>query len=93
MRRTAVANMEIRSKLYIEIAGEPVFGRGRSYLFEAIDTCYSINQTAKGINISYRMTWFCIWVMEGRLNMKFLERQVGGGGATLTEDARKSPKN
>ncbi len=84
--------MEIRSKLWIEIDGKPVFGRGRRYLLQAIDTCGSINQAAKEINISYRKAWGYIRAMEERLHMKLLERQAGGkngGGATLTEDARK----
>ncbi len=83
--------MEIRSKLWIEVDGQPVFGRGRRYLLQAIDKCGSINQAAKEINISYRKAWGYIRAMEERLNIKLLERQTGGkdgGGATLTEDAR-----
>ena len=29
--------MEIKSKLWIEVDGEPVFGRGRRFLLNAID--------------------------------------------------------
>jgi len=49
--------MEIKSKLWIEIDGKPVFGRGRSFLLEAINSHGSINQAAKEINISYRKAW------------------------------------
>ncbi|MBI5641033.1 MAG: winged helix-turn-helix domain-containing protein [Nitrospirae bacterium] len=83
--------MEIKSKLWIEIDGRPVFGRGRRFLLEAIDTYGSINQAAKEINISYRKAWGYIKAMEERLGIKLIERQAGGkngGGATLTEDAR-----
>lgn len=45
--------MEIKSKLWIEVDGEPVFGRGRRFLLQAIDKYGSINQVAKEINISY----------------------------------------
>ncbi|MFN3479687.1 MAG: winged helix-turn-helix domain-containing protein [Thermodesulfovibrionales bacterium] len=83
--------MEIKSKLWIEIDGEPVFGRGRRFLLQAIDKYGSINQAAKEINISYRKAWSYIKAMEDRLGIRLVERQVGGrngGGAQLTEDAR-----
>ncbi|WP_333653157.1 winged helix-turn-helix domain-containing protein [Dissulfurispira sp.] len=48
------SDMEIKSKLWIEVDGEPVFGRGRRFLLQAIDKYGSINQAAKEINISYR---------------------------------------
>ncbi len=84
--------MEIRSKLWIEVEGKPVFGRGRRFLLEAIDKYGSINQAAKEINISYRKAWGYIAAMEDRLGMKLVERQTGGrngGGAVLTENARR----
>lgn len=83
--------MEIRSKLWIEMRGEPVFGRGRRLLLEAIDTYGSINRGAKEVNISYRKAWSYIKSMEERLGIKLVERQAGGrhgGGAALTKDAR-----
>ena len=83
--------MEIKSKLWIESEGKPVFGRGRRFLLEAIDRYGSINHTAKEINISYRKAWGYIKAMEERLGFKLIERQTGGkngGGAILTEDAR-----
>lgn len=83
--------MEIKSKLWIEVEGRPVFGKGRRFLLEAIDKYGSINQAAKEINISYRKAWGYIKAMEERLGMKLVERQVGGkygGGAVLTRDAR-----
>lgn len=83
--------MEIKSKLWIEVDGEPVFGRGRRFLLQAIDKYGSINQAAKEINISYRKAWSYIKAMEDRLGIRLVERQAGGrngGGAQLTEDAR-----
>lgn len=83
--------MEIRSKLWIEVDGEPVFGRGRRFLLEAIDKYGSINQAAKDINISYRKAWSYIKSMEERLGIKLVTRQAGGkngGGALLTLEAR-----
>ncbi len=83
--------LSIRSKLWIEVSGEPVFGRGRRFLLQAIDTHGSINRAAKEINISYRKAWSYIKNMEERLGIKLVDRQAGGkngGGATLTDDAR-----
>ena len=84
--------MEIKSKLWIEIDGRPVFGRGRRFLLEAIDRYGSINQAAKEINISYRKAWGYIKAMEERLGFRLVERQTGGrngGGATLTKEAKR----
>ena len=84
--------MEIKSKIWIESEGKPVFGRGRRFLLEAIDKYGSINQAAKEINISYRKAWGYIKAMEERLGFKLIDRQTGGkngGGATLTEEAKK----
>ncbi len=84
-------DMEIRSKVWIEVSGEPVFGRGRRFLLEAIEKYGSINQAAKEINISYRKAWAYIKAMEERLGIRLVERQKGGkngGGANLTDDAR-----
>ncbi len=83
--------LEIRSKLWIEVGGEPVFGRGRRFLLEAIDSYGSINRAAQEVDISFRKAWGYIKAMEERLGMKLVERHAGGrngGGATLTEDAR-----
>ncbi|MGO9612890.1 MAG: FmdE family protein [Dissulfurispiraceae bacterium] len=82
--------MEIRSKLWIEVAGEPVFGRGRRTLLHAIEQYGSISRAAKQINISYRRAWSYLKAMEERLGIRLVERRAGGkngGGAFLTEDA------
>ncbi len=83
--------LEIRSKVWIEVEGEPVFGRGRRFLLEAIDANGSINRAARGNNISYRKAWSHIKAMEERLGVRLVERQTGGkngGGAVLTGAAR-----
>jgi molybdate transport system regulatory protein len=82
--------MEIKSKIWIESKGKPVFGRGRRFLLEAIDKYGSINQAAKEINISYRKAWGYIKAMEERLGFKLIERRTGGkngGGAIITNEA------
>ena len=83
--------VEIKSKIWIEVDGEPVFGRGRRFLLEAIDSHGSINQAAKEVDISYRKAWSHIKAMEERLGIKLVDRQAGGkngGGAVLTKEAR-----
>jgi molybdate transport system regulatory protein len=84
--------LDIRSKIWIEVDGEPVFGRGRRFLLEAIDSHGSINRAAQEVDISFRKAWGHIKAMEERLGVKLINRQTGGkngGGATLTADARK----
>jgi molybdate transport system regulatory protein len=90
--RTRHNGLNIRSKIWIEVSGEPVFGRGRRFLLEAIDSHGSINRAAQKIDISFRRAWSHIKAMEDRLGIKLVERQTGGkngGGATLTPDARR----
>ena len=51
-----------------------------------------INRAAQQVDISFRKAWCHIKAMEERLGVKLIERQTGGkngGGATLTDDARK----
>jgi molybdate transport system regulatory protein len=84
--------LDIRSKIWLEVGGEPVFGRGRRFLLEAIDTHGSINRAAQEVDISFRKAWGHVKAMEERLGVKLVDRQTGGkngGGATLTLDARK----
>jgi molybdate transport system regulatory protein len=84
-------DIDIRSKIWIEVDGDPVFGRGRRFLLEAIDSYGSISQAAKELHISYRKAWSYIKNMEERLGIKLVQRQAGGkngGGAVLTAEAR-----
>jgi molybdate transport system regulatory protein len=83
--------VEIRSKIWLEVNGEPVFGSGRQALLQGIDRYGSINRAAKEINISYRKALSYIQTMERRLGIKLVERKAGGthgGGAKLTRKAR-----
>ncbi len=82
---------DIRSKLWIEVAGEPVFGRGRRLLLEAIDAYGSINRASQEVGITYRKAWSHVKAMEDRLGIPLVRRQAGGkngGGAALTKEAR-----
>lgn len=83
--------MEVRSKIWLSVAGEPVFGSGREALLRAIDRLGSINKASKDISISYRKALSYIQLMEQRLGKKLVERKTGGlhgGGAVLTKEAK-----
>jgi molybdate transport system regulatory protein len=83
--------MDIRSKIWLEIKGEPVFGSGREALLRAIDRTGSINKAAKDIKMSYRKALSYIQTMEQRLGRRLVERRTGGlhgGGAALTDEGR-----
>lgn len=83
--------LTICSKIWIDVGGEPVFGRGRRFLLEAIDRHGSISQAAKEISISYRKAWAYVKAMEERLGFSLVDRQAGGrdgGSASLTAQAR-----
>ena len=83
--------MDVRSKIWLEIQGEPVFGSGREDLLRAIDGTGSINKASKVLKISYRKALSYIQTTEKRLGMRLVERRIGGvngGGATLTDEAR-----
>ncbi len=88
-------SMEVRSKIWLSVDGEPVFGSGREALFKAIDKLGSINKAAKDINLSYRKALSYIQIMEQRLGKRLVERKTGGlngGGALLTKDAKEFMK-
>lgn len=89
---TESREMEIRSKIWLEIDGKCVFSKGRVILLEAVDRFGSINRAAAETGISYRRAWGYIKAMEKRLGMELVETKTGGtggGGATLTDDARR----
>lgn len=86
------SGLKVKSKIWIEIEGEPVFGSGRRLLLEAIASHGSISQAARAVHVSYRKAWSHIQAMEERLGMRLVERRIGGkggGGATLTREARR----
>lgn len=84
--------MEVRSKIWLEVDGEPVFGSGREALLRSIDKCGSINKASKDIRISYRKALGYIQAMEKRLGIELVMRKAGGkngGGACLTKEAER----
>ena len=82
--------LQVRSKIWLEINGEPVFGQGREELLRLIQKGNSINGAAKAMGIPYRKAWTYIDAMEKRLGFPLVNRQkggVGGGKSSLTPQA------
>lgn len=84
------AGLRPKSKIWIEVDGEVVFGGGRMALFEAIDRYGSIRQAAINLGMSYRAAWGKIKATEQRLGFELVEKHAGGSrsGAVLTSEAR-----
>jgi molybdate transport system regulatory protein len=85
-----VSKLQVRSKIWLEIDGEPVFGQGREDLLRLIQKGNSINAAAKAMGIPYRKAWTYIDAMEKRLGFPLVNRQKGGAGggtSSLTPQA------
>lgn len=82
--------LQVRSKIWLEIDGEPVFGQGRDELLRLIRNNGSINAAAKSMGIPYRKAWTYIDAMEKRLGFPLVNRLKGGAGggeSSLTPQA------
>lgn len=82
--------LQVRSKIWLEMDGEPVFGQGREDLLRLIQKTGSINAAAKEMGISYRKAWTYIDAMENRLGFPLVARTkggFGGGESTLSAQA------
>ncbi|MFH1757602.1 MAG: LysR family transcriptional regulator [Pseudomonadota bacterium] len=83
--------IQVRSKIWLEVAGRPVLGEGRRTLLQAVDEQGSILGAARLLNLAYRKAWGQIRAMEERLGLPLVKKQQGGvagGGAQLTKEAR-----
>lgn len=84
--------LRIRSKIWLEVDGQPFLGDGRYRLLSAIQEHGSINAAARHLNLSYRKVWAQLNAMEESAPFPLMERRTGGkgGGATqLTSETRK----
>ncbi|HBG06678.1 MAG: ModE family transcriptional regulator [Geobacteraceae bacterium GWC2_58_44] len=82
--------LQVRSKIWLEIGGEPVFGQGRDRLLRLIQSTGSINSAAKEMGIPYRKAWSYLDAMEKRLGFPLVNRLkggTGGGTSSLTPQA------
>ena len=83
--------MKAKFKIWLEEKGGVAFAEGRRMLLESIDRLGSLNAAAKELGMSYRAAWGKIKATEKVLGIKLLEVATGGkggGGATLTPDAK-----
>jgi len=86
----AVNAVQVRSKIWLEIDGKPVFGKGREGLLRLIQKTGSINAASREMGIPYRKAWSYIDAMEKRLGVPLVNRLKGGAGggeSTLTAEA------
>ena len=86
----AGSGIQVRSKIWLKIDGQPVFGQGREELLRLVQKSGSINAAAKAMGITYRKAWTYIDAMEKRLGFPLVNRLKGGSGggeSTLTPQA------
>jgi molybdate transport system regulatory protein len=84
------SRLQVRSKVWLEIDGEPVLGQGREQLLRLIQATASINAAARQMGIPYRKAWTYLDAMEKRLGYPLVSRQkggTGGGKSSLTPEA------
>ena len=83
--------MKAKSKVWLDKAGELVFGIGKSGILKVVEKTGSLSSAAKELNMSYRHAWSYIRSAEKRLGKQLLIKIKGGksgGGALLTEYAK-----
>jgi len=84
-------SLQVRSKVWLEVDGEPLLGDGRERLLRLIDECGSINGAARQMGLTYRRAWGLLQAMEAKLDAPLVLREkggTGGGSSTLTAEAR-----
>ena len=84
--------LKARSKVWLELAGRPVFGDGKAALLEQVERTGSLKAAAEELGMSYRGLWERLRQMERRLGVKLIERRAGGrsgGGSKLTPQGRR----
>ena len=81
----------VKSKVWLELNGLPVFGDGKAMILERIDRAGSLSAAAEQLGMSYRGLWGRLREMERRLGATLVERRTGGrggGAARLTPQGR-----
>lgn len=85
------ANLEVRSKLWIEVDGGAVLGDWRTAILEGIERTGSLARAAEELNTPYRTAWQRLKESEERLGFRLVTTQSGGadgGRSVLTDEAR-----
>jgi molybdate transport system regulatory protein len=84
--------LDLRTKIWFTKDGLIVFGEGLAKLLYGVEEHGSLSKAAKAYGVSYRHAWGDLKRAEERLGFALLDRRTGGqkgGGAELTEPARK----
>ncbi len=84
-------SIRVRTKVWLEVDGEPLLGDGRERLLLAIERSGSLNAAAAELGISYRKAWSQLQQMEQHAPFPLVARSKGGkgGGSTrLTAEAQ-----
>ena len=76
--------VEVRTKVWLEVNGEPLIGTGRERLLLAIERGGSLNAAATELGISYRKAWSQLQQMEKHAPFPLVERSKGGKGGGST---------
>jgi molybdate transport system regulatory protein len=85
-----MTRLKVRSKVWLEVEGEPVLGEGRERLLHLIEQTGSISAAAREMGITYRKAWGHLQAMEGKFGYPLVLRQkggTGGGESLLTAEA------
>ena len=80
-----------RAKVWLEIDGDYVFGRGIGEILKAIERTGSIKAAAAELKKSYRHVWAKVKEVEQALGAPLVQTQIGGGDSrrsSLTALAR-----
>jgi len=85
---TILRRLKVKSKVWVELDGQPVFGDGKARLLQALAETGSIRGAAERLGMSYRAAWGRLREMERRLGQPVVARRaggLGGGGSELTD--------
>ncbi|HMB15853.1 MAG TPA: LysR family transcriptional regulator [Pelovirga sp.] len=90
-----MTDIRIRSKIWLEVNGQPFLGGGRLRLLRAIAATGSINAASQQLGISYRKAWSQVQEME-KHGISLVECEKGGSGggrSIITPQAQELLKN
>jgi len=90
---TAMPSKELRCQTSVRIYGEEkCFGPGVAELLERVDQLRSLRKATIEMDMAYSKAWRIVKTAETNLGFPLLKSVTGGkggGGAELTEDAKK----
>lgn len=86
-------NKQLRCQISVRIFGEEkCFGPGVADLLERVDRLKSLRKATIEMDMAYSKAWKIVKIAEANLGFELLKSVTGGkggGGAELTEDAKR----